>query len=96
MARFEFESFDSHPDQQEGYWFYCPGCKCGHTIYTKGRVTWEVSGEGDNLTFAPSLRVSWADHVCHSFIRDGRIQFLNDCTHELAGQTVDIPDLESS
>jgi hypothetical protein len=26
--------------------------------------------------------------VCHSFIRDGKIQFLGDCTHSLAGQTV--------
>jgi len=26
--------------------------------------------------------------VCHSFVTDGQIQFLNDCTHALAGQTV--------
>lgn len=31
--------------------------------------------------------------VCHSFVRDGRIQFLSDCTHSLAGQTVELPDL---
>lgn len=31
--------------------------------------------------------------VCHSFVRDGKIQFLDDCTHALAGQTVDLPDL---
>jgi len=30
--------------------------------------------------------------VCHSFVTDGRIQFLSDCTHALAGQTVDLPD----
>ena len=30
--------------------------------------------------------------ICHSFITDGKIQFLNDCSHELAGQTVDLPD----
>jgi hypothetical protein len=30
--------------------------------------------------------------VCHSFVTDGCIQFLGDCTHELAGQTVDLPD----
>lgn len=29
--------------------------------------------------------------VCHSFVTDGRIQFLGDCTHELANQTVDLP-----
>lgn len=34
-----------------------------------------------------------ACRVCHSFIRDGRIQFLDDCTHKLKGQTVDLPDI---
>lgn len=29
---------------------------------------------------------------CHSFVNDGRIQFLEDCTHALAGQTVDLPE----
>jgi len=29
---------------------------------------------------------------CHSFVADGRIQFLGDCTHQLAGQTVDLPE----
>lgn len=33
--------------------------------------------------------------VCHSFVTDGRIQFLGDCTHKLAGQTVDLPDIDS-
>lgn len=28
------------------------------------------------------------DTVCHSFVRDGRIEFLGDCTHELAGKSV--------
>lgn len=33
---------------------------------------------------------------CHSFVTDGRIQFLSDCSHELAGQTVDLPDYPKS
>jgi hypothetical protein len=28
--------------------------------------------------------------ICHSFVTDGRIQFLSDCTHELAGKTVEL------
>lgn len=28
---------------------------------------------------------------CHSFVRDGRIQFLSDCSHALKDQTVDLP-----
>jgi hypothetical protein len=32
-------------------------------------------------------------HVCHSFVRDGQIEFLSDCTHALAGTTVPLtPD----
>lgn len=30
---------------------------------------------------------------CHSYITDGRIQFLNDCSHSLAGQTIGLPEL---
>jgi len=30
--------------------------------------------------------------VCHSFVTDGHIQFLSDCTHSLAGQNVPLPD----
>lgn len=29
---------------------------------------------------------------CHSFVTDGKTQFLSDCTHKLAGQTVEISD----
>lgn len=30
--------------------------------------------------------------VCHSFVTDGKIKFLGDCTHELKDQTVALPD----
>ncbi len=30
---------------------------------------------------------------CHSFIIEGKIQYLPDCTHEYAGQTIELPDL---
>ncbi len=32
--------------------------------------------------------------ICHSFVRDGQIEFLNDCTHALAGKTVPLKDVE--
>jgi len=34
----------------------------------------------------------FACSICHSHVKDGKIQFLGDCTHELAGKTVDLPD----
>jgi hypothetical protein len=30
--------------------------------------------------------------ACHSFVTDGQIQFLSDCSHAMAGQTVSLPD----
>lgn len=30
--------------------------------------------------------------ICHSFVTDGRIQFLDDSSHALAGQTVALPE----
>jgi hypothetical protein len=36
----------------------------------------------ENITAAPR---------CHSFVRNGHIEFLSDCTHRLAGQTHKLP-----
>lgn len=30
--------------------------------------------------------------TCHSFVKDGEIQFLGDCTHKLKGLTVPLED----
>ena len=45
----------------------------------------------DEYKRAPWMQVD-KHNVCHSFVTNGRIQFLGDCTHALAGQTVDLPD----
>jgi len=34
--------------------------------------------------------------ICHSFVTDGRIQYLSDCTHDLAGQTIGLPEFKWS
>lgn len=53
--------------------------------------TWVPPASPENMNVGPQTKV---DVVCHSFITDGRIQFLSDCTHELAGQTVDMVEWE--
>ena len=30
--------------------------------------------------------------ICHVFIKEGKIEYLSDCTHSLAGTTIDLPD----
>ena len=53
---------------------------------------WQFNGDVERPTFTPSVLERYGDsEVNHYFVTDGRIQFLADCTHELAGQTVDLP-----
>jgi len=88
------------PTDQGSYLFKCPGCKMLHVVYvtTPGYPHWTFNGDLDKPTFNPSLMCSWQQRgepkVCHSFINDGSIQFLHDCTHDKAGQTVPIPEWE--
>lgn len=83
--------------------FYCPGCEGIHGLNVNpdaGRPCWGYNGNPDAPTFTPSILVTLhdpdgeiPDEVCHSFVTDGMVQFLGDCTHALAGQTVPLPDL---
>jgi hypothetical protein len=82
--------------------FFCPGCKYDHALairqYTEGgNPQWTFNGDADKPTFTPSLLVfgSVPEKRCHSFITDGKIQFLDDCFHELKGQTIEIPEYEN-
>jgi hypothetical protein len=79
--------------------FHCPGCGYDHPFHVgwKTRPSWEWNGSMDAPTFSPSLLVfkDLPEKRCHSFVRLGKIEFLQDCFHSLKGQTVEIPDWES-
>lgn len=54
---------------------------------------WDFNGDKELPTFTPSVKETWNDpegkqHVNHFFVTDGAVQFLGDCTHSLAGQTL--------
>lgn len=82
--------------------FTCPGCKNIHQLRVRGepevRPSWTWNGSTDRPTFQPSILATMGPFpdghtaICHSFVTDGRIQFLGDCTHSLANQTVDLID----
>jgi hypothetical protein len=56
--------------------------------------TWDPPVTAENMD--EFERAPWkqtkVQKVCHSFVKDGKIQFLSDCTHTLAGQTVEVPE----
>jgi Family of unknown function (DUF6527) len=75
--------------------FWCPACKTGHVINlepARGEPLWTLSGTPEAPTVRASVLVKSGNAdgptVCHLFITDGQIQYLSDCTHQLAGQTV--------
>lgn len=78
----------------EVHLIFCPGCGCGHMFDKR----WTFNGDLDKPTFRASMLVRHhrfgKDILCHSFVTDGRIEFLSDSTHELAGKTVDLPDFD--
>ncbi len=78
------------------YCFHCPGCGYGHPfeIEAPGGAGWQWNRSLDRPTFTPSLLIAKDVPAarCHSFVTDGRIQFLGDCFHSLKGHTVDLPD----
>lgn len=56
---------------------------------------WLWNGDMEKPTLTPSIRTTGGhkgEHLCHSFVTDGKIKFLNDSTHEFAGQIVDLLD----
>jgi hypothetical protein len=60
---------------------------------------WFWNGDVNKPTVAPSvLRCSHPRHEqpdsprCHVFIREGKLMFMVDSTHHLAGHTVEIPE----
>ncbi len=84
--------------------FICPGCQLMHTqgsglhllpVNSTGKKpSWSWDGNLYRPTLTPSILTGkGTDKICHSFLRGGVFEFLSDCTHELAGQHVDMPDL---
>ena len=88
------------PELADMYKFYCPACKECHWVSVGPRsmwsIVWSFNKDCEKPTINPSLLVTHrmpdGERRCHSFIREGKIQYLGDCTHELKGQTVEIPD----
>lgn len=79
--------------------FMCPGCKELHALNLdkSKRPCWDFNDSFFYPTFTPSINVKGENvpFVCHSYVTDGKIKFLNDCTHSLKGQTVGLPDVET-
>lgn len=76
---------------------------------SEGRsINWTFDGNLEMPTFSPSLNettgsLAMPNYIddpempptrCHSIVTQGKIQYCGDCTHSLAGQTIDLPEIE--
>ena len=59
-----------------------------------GTGCWTWNGSTDAPTLRPSILITGHNFRCHSWINDGAAQFLDDCSHELKGQTVPLLDAD--
>lgn len=73
----------------------------------KGTPNWTWNGSTDFPTLRPSVKTegnnflgddvtdksNYVPYICHTWVTDGKAQFLDDTTHSLRGQTVDLLDV---
>ena len=84
---------------QGGLAWMCPACDHPHILSTEqygpkdAKARWTFNGNVNAPTFSPSILSTMAapdgtHYVCHSFVRNGMIEYLSDCTHKFAGQII--------
>lgn len=88
---------------------WCPACESMHAFAIDGKnwngAQWTWDGNVEAPTFTPSMNITinppghphyQADvetSRCHYFLRAGVLEYLGDCTHALANQKINLPDL---
>lgn len=88
--------------------FKCPACGHAHNVpINSGENTWKMSGTDESPTLEPSIlnyipkekivddkTIIEKTEVCHLFIRSGQIEYLSDSQHHLAGNIIDMQNIE--
>lgn len=78
--------------------YICPACNEEHEI----NDSWQIEEKDGIVNISPSIlfraeSFSYPEknRVCHSFVKNNKIEYLNDCTHKMAGMTVDMVDYDA-
>ena len=83
--------------------FFCPACETSHSvIIQKGQgvsgQVWEWNGSSEEPTLTQPVIITVDDSsgvgssVCRSTITEGLIKFAPECTHQMSGQLVPLPE----
>lgn len=97
LNKIKYQKGHDYSDNED-YMFWCNGCDALHTIRAGGnKPVWTFNGDMVKPTFSPSHLTGskkFTERRCHSFIENGNIRYLNDCHHDLKGQTVPLPTID--
>ena len=74
------------------YFFWCPACRALHKCVVPNHY---FNGELSSPTFAPDILIEKYMTRCHFYISCGKIEFLGDCSHNLARMVVQLPNIPS-
>ena len=100
----------THTNGEDYYLIECIGCGHGHVYDSRWTFNGDLDKPTFSPSYLSKHKhpkgysnenpapKGWAgeyvQEVCHSFLTDGKIQYLSDCTHEYVGQTLDLPDFD--
>lgn len=87
-AHYADERWQFNGDQENPT--FSPSILVKSTRYPSGG---EFPTDEEKIQMMDGVQLQMVEHLCHSFVRNGKIEYLADCTHALAGQTVELPDL---
>ena len=101
----------SEPDNLVSLKALCPACQVEHNFLLDARYAytgsgvpasiWEFNGDYEKPTFTPSMGANMKGQFpgrprCHSFLTDGQWHFMDDSSHGLAGQVVEMISVKDS
>lgn len=69
-------------------------CPLSDRIIPVNNNGWTWNGDTEKPTLTPSILANDGSTVCHSFVTDGIVEFLTDCTHDSAGKILDLLDVD--
>ncbi len=83
--------------------FECLACNDLHIVTLKADYespTWTWNGSLDKPSIQPSVNVTYRGRRgrvikrCHFFVKQGHIEYCNDCTHDLKGSHVQMTPVD--
>lgn len=81
-----------HPSDPTMFMFWDIGLNEPNAFYIQPGRGWSWNGDYEKPTVHPSVLLTRPDVRSHLFIWEGQLRYCADCSHELAGKTVDMVD----